>query len=363
MGPRPGAGIGEGDREGSMTGRRQAYVTEKTGGYATIDVHGHFLPTAAMELMGDGPVVVTGGEGSSSILVNGMPVGASLHQLSSVEYALAAMDDAHLDHRVLTPPPFTYRYWADAEVGIQLCRVINDSIAAVVAAHPDRFSGLATVPLQDPDLAIAELERGIDELGLLGLGVGTDVGGRLLSDPALRHFFSQVASMNAPILVHPDFVPSPRYRDYYLVNCIGMPVETGTTVANMVLSGMLEELPGLRLCFLHGGGVAPYLWGRVSHSWHARPDTSRDSSAAPEDQLGSIYWDTLTHSPQGLGFLVSLVGADRVVVGTDAPFDMEDSAPLTTLDQAPGLTEGDKHQIRSVTPLRWLYGSESDRDQ
>lgn len=346
-----------------MTTHRQSNVTQKAGEHATIDVHGHFLPTEAMGLMSDGRVVVTGGHGSNSILVNGMPVGATLDQLSSIEYALTAMDAAGLDHRVLTPPPFTYRYWADAEIGIQLCRVINDSIAAVVEAHPDRFSGLATVPLQDPELAIAELKRGIDELGLLGLGVGTDVDGRLLSDPSLRQFFSEVASMNAPVLVHPDFVPSPRYRDYYLVNCIGMPTETGTTVANIVLSGMLEELPDLRFCFLHGGGVAPYLWGRVSHSWHARPDTSRDSETPPEDQLGSIYWDTLTHSPQALSFLVDLVGADHVVVGTDAPFDMEDSTPLTTLNQAAGLSEGDRHQIRSVTPLRWLYGPESDLDQ
>jgi aminocarboxymuconate-semialdehyde decarboxylase len=332
-------------------------------GFVTYDVHGHYLPGAAMELMGDGPVVVTGGHGSDSIAVNGMPVGATIQQLSSVEYALDAMSAAGLDHRVLTPPPFTYRYWADPETGLRLCRLINDSIAEVAAAHPDRFSGLATVPLQDPELAIGELKRGMSELGLLGLGVGTNVDGRLLSDQGLRGFFAEVMRMSAPVLIHPDFVPSPRYSDYYLVNCIGMPVETGTTVANMMLTGMLEDLPDLRLCFLHGGGVAPYLMGRVSHSWNARPDTSRDSTLPPEDQLESIYWDTLTHSPQGLGFLVGLVGAEHVVVGTDAPFDMEDSDPLDTLNRAPGLTEEDRHQIRSVTPLRWLHGPGSDHNQ
>jgi aminocarboxymuconate-semialdehyde decarboxylase len=329
----------------------------------TYDVHGHHLPDAAMDLMEDGPVVVSGGHGSDSIVVNGMPVGATIHQLSSVEYALEGMSRAGLDHRVLTPPPFTYRYWADPEAGLRLCRLINDSIAQVVADHPNRFSGLATVPLQDPKLAITELRRATGELGLLGLGVGTNVDGRLLSDPGLRDFFAEVERMNAPVLIHPDFVQSPRYSDYYLVNCIGMPVETGTTLVNMILTGMLEDLPQLRLCFLHGGGVAPYLLGRISHSWHARPDTSRDSTRPPESQLESVYWDTLTHSPAALGFLIGLVGAERVVVGTDAPFDMEDADPLDTLSKAPGLTEEVRHQIRSVTPMQWLHGSEPNHNR
>ncbi|MDH3463529.1 MAG: amidohydrolase [Acidimicrobiia bacterium] len=325
-------------------------------GTLTYDVHGHFMPEAAMDLMSEGQVVVTGGVGSESIAVNGMLVGATLHQLSSADYALEAMSSAGLHHRVLTPPPFTYRYWDDPQRGLQLCRLINDSTAATVAANPKHFSGLATVPLQDPRLAIDELKRSTEELGLSGLGVGTNVDGRLLSDPALRDFFAEVTEMHAPVLVHPDFVPSQRYTEYYLINCIGMPVETTTTLANMVLSGMIEDLPDLRICLLHGGGAAPYLMGRISHSWHSRPDTSRDSSTPPEDQLGSVYWDTLTHSPEALGFLVSQYGADHVVVGTDAPFDMEDADPLKTLSRAPGLSEEERHQIRSVTPLQWLYG-------
>jgi aminocarboxymuconate-semialdehyde decarboxylase len=130
----------------------------------------------------------------------------------------------------------------------------------------------------------------------------------------------------------------------------------------MMMSGMLEELPNLRVCLLHGGGIAPYLIGRWSHSWHGRPDTSRDSTKPPEHLLDSLYWDTLTHSPAALGFLVSQVGADHVVVGTDAPFDMEDPDPLATVHGAPGLTEEDRHRIRSVTPLRWLYGQQPGGD-
>ena len=323
------------------------------------DVHGHYLPVAALEPLGSGPIsvslgTVNGIEGS--VTVNAMPVGATIEQLSSVDGILAAMDGAGLDRRVLSPPPFTYRYWDEPNAASSLCRLLNDATAEVVASHRDRLFGVCTVPLQDPEAAVTEMNRGIDELGMVGIGLGTNVDGRLLSDPSLRPFFQAVADRGAPILVHPEFVPSPRYSNYYLINLLGMPVETGTTLANMMLTGMLEELPGMRVCFVHGGGVAPYLIGRWTHSWTTRTDTRRDSSVPPSGLLRSIFWDSLTHSPEGLSFLVELMGADHVVVGTDAPFDMEDHAPLDTLSAAPRLGEEDRRQIRSISPLRWLYG-------
>ena len=323
------------------------------------DVHGHYLPTSALEPMRSGRASVNVGtvEGAAdSITVNDMAVGATVEQLSSVDGILAAMDKAGLDRRVLTPPPFTYRYWDDSNAAIGLCRLLNDAMAEVVSLRPERLIGFCTVPLQDPKAAIVEMHRGLDELGLIGVGLGTNVANGLLSDSSLRPFFQAVAERGAPILVHPDFVPSPRYSEYYLVNLVGMPVETGTTLANMMLTGMLEEFPEMRVCFVHGGGVAPYLMGRWTHSWNARTDTKRDSKTPPPAQLQSIFWDSLTHSPQALSFLVELVGADHVVVGTDAPFDMEDPSPLVTLAEAPRLSEDDRRQIRSVSPLRWLYG-------
>lgn len=326
------------------------------------DVHGHYLPEEALDLMvaGQAKVKVEHINGiAESITVNGMPVGATVTQLASTESILAAMDQAGLDRRILTPPPFTYRYWHDAADTLQLCRLLNDAVASLVASHPHRLFGLCTVPLQDPALALGELDRGLDELGLLGLAVGTNVAGSLLSDDSLRSFFREVSKRGVPVLVHPEFVPSPRYPGYYLVNVLGMPVETGATVAGMIFSGMLEELPDLRVCFVHGGGVAPPLLGRWIHSWEARPDTREDTTIAPLEQLGSIYWDSLTHSPATLSFLVELVGAEHVVVGTDAPFDMEDATPLASLAAAPRLSEDQVSEIQSVTPLRWLYGSDS----
>jgi aminocarboxymuconate-semialdehyde decarboxylase len=323
------------------------------------DVHGHYLPVAALEPLSSGRISVSlrAVDGiSGSVTVNDMPVGATIEQLSSVEGILAAMDGAGLDRRVLSPPPFTYRYWDEPKAASRLCRLLNDATAEVVALNRDRLFGVCTVALQDPKAAVAEMNRAIDELGLVGIGLGTNVDGRLLSDPSLRPFFQAVADRGAPVLVHPEFVPNPRYSNYYLINLLGMPVETGTTLANMMLTGMLAELPGMRVCFVHGGGVAPYLMGRWTHGWNARSDTRVDSSAPPAAQLQSIYWDSLTHSPHGLSFLVELMGADHVVIGTDAPFDMEDDAPLNTLSAAPRLSEEDRRQMRSISPVRWLFG-------
>jgi aminocarboxymuconate-semialdehyde decarboxylase len=323
------------------------------------DVHGHYLPAEAIPLMQSGQAVVgleTVGTAAESITLNGMPVGATIHQLSSVDQILTNMEGMGIERRVLSPPPFTYRYWNDPEDGLRLCRLLNDSHARLVADHPDRFVALGTVPLQDPSRADLELHRAVEELGMAGITLGTNVAGRNLADPEVRGFFRAAAEMSVPILVHPDFVPTPRLADYYLVNLIGMPVETATALATILLSGMLEELPTLRLCFLHGGGAAPYIVGRWGRGWEVRPETRRDTTLSPIDQIRRVYFDTLTHSPDALGYLVRLMGASHVAIGTDAPFDVEDPAPLETLRKAPGVSDQDRAVIQRHTPLVWLFG-------
>jgi aminocarboxymuconate-semialdehyde decarboxylase len=323
------------------------------------DVHGHYLPVSSIPLMQSGQAVVrleTVGDIEDSITLNGMAVGATIHQLASPDVILANMDGMGIDRRVLSPPPFTYRYWDEPERGTRLCRLLNDAHAQIAADHPERLLALGTVPLQEPSVARQELHRVVDELGLAGVTVGTNVAGRHLADPDLRSFFREAAEMNLPVLVHPDFVPNPRLADYYLVNLIGMPVETAAALANVILSGMLEEIPTLRLCFLHGGGAAPYLAGRWARGWEVRPETRRDTTRSPMEQIRTVYFDTLTHSPEALGYLVKLIGADHVVVGTDAPFDVEDPKPLETLNNAFGLSDDDRTVIQRHSPHAWLFG-------
>jgi len=313
--------------------------------------------------MGEGAVQVRlepVGDVPDSVTVNRMAVGATIHQLADVDSIVTATDRARIDIRVLSPPPFTYRYWSDPEESLQLCRLLNDATAEVVRAHPDRFKGLATVPLQDTNAAIEELRRARDELGLVGVTVGTNVAGANVSDPQHRPFLVEVAHSGMPVLVHPDFVPGSRIGDYYLVNLVGMPHETAITMANMIFSGLFDELPNLRVCFMHGGGAAPAILGRWDAGWRVRPESRADIGKPPSTYLGNIYCDTLTHSPLALTHLVEILGAENVMIGTDMPFDVEDADPRAHLRDAPRLTDEQRRVIESVSPVRWLTGGAPD---
>jgi aminocarboxymuconate-semialdehyde decarboxylase len=293
-----------------------------------------------------------------SIAVNGIPVGATVQQLSDVESIVATTDREGLDRRVLSPPPFTYRYWDELYLSLQLAQLLNDATASVVEAHPDRFVGLATVPLQDTEAAIAELRRAREELGLIGVTLGTNVAGGNVSDEVRIPFLAEIAESGMPLLIHPDFVPNPRIAGYYLVNVIGMPVDSAITMANMIFSGLFDRLPELRVCFMHGGGIAPYLFGRWDKAWRVRPEAKVDVARPPTDYLDNIYCDTLTHSPQTLSYLVDVMGERNVVLGTDLPFDVEDDDPRGHVRQAPRLSQVQIEVIETVSPVRWLTGKD-----
>jgi aminocarboxymuconate-semialdehyde decarboxylase len=323
------------------------------------DVHAHYLPREAIEVMGIGPVQVrldTWQDVADNITVNGMPVGATIHQLSDPDYLIAASDRAGVDIRVLSPPPFTYRYWDDPTRSVELCRLLNNATADIVSRFPDRFRGLATVPLQDAELAAAEWRRARDELGLEGVTVGTNVDGENVDAPARRGFLAGLAEDGAPLLVHPDFVPSPRISSHYLVNMVGMPTETAITMSNMLFSGLFDEIPALRVCFVHGGGSAPYILGRWDVGWQVRPESRTDADRSPSAYLGNIFCDTLTHSPVALTYLVEIMGPENVVLGTDLPFDVEEPDPRGHLRRAPRLDDATRQIIETVSPLRWLKG-------
>lgn len=327
------------------------------------DVHAHYLPETAIDRMGSGMVSVMADTVrglADSITVNGMPVGATVQELADIEEIIATTDRAGIDRRVLSPPPFTYRYWDEPESSLRLTRLLNNATAEVVSAHPSRFLGLATVPLQDTELAIAEMRRARDELGLSGVTLGTNVAGQNVSDRARLPFLAAVADSGMPVLIHPDFVPNPRTGDYYLINLIGMPVESAITMANMIFSGLFDVIPDLRVCFMHGGGMAPYVFGRWDKGWEVRPESHADTRAKPSDYLDHIYCDTLTHSPEALSYLVDVLGERNVVIGTDLPFDVEDPDPRGHLRNAPRLSIDQIEVIETVSPVRWLTGEDPE---
>jgi len=326
------------------------------------DVHAHYIPVDSVDLMSTGrvPVALHEDDGVPGCIgLNGMRVGATIDALSNVDSMLAAMDAAGVDVRVLSPPPFTYRYWAEADETLTLHRRLNDATAEVVARHPDRFIGLATVPMQAPDIAVAELDRACNDLGLAGMTAGTNVAGANLSDDGPSTVLAALAEHGGPLLVHPDFVPNERIAQHYLVNLLGMPHESSIALANLILSGRMAELATLRACFVHGGGTLPYLIGRLDKGWAVRPETRSATTVPPSESLDRVWFDSLTHSPLALRYLIDLVGCDHVVVGSDSPFDVEEAQPLRRLRQCPGLTPAEEAAIVDASATAWLRGVEA----
>lgn len=291
-----------------------------------IDVHAHYVPKSFLEVIEKegaplGATIRQDREGPT-VLLGGRPYGPITPHYHEAKPRLKEMDKAGVDLQVLSlNPPMVY--WADAQLGSRLARVYNDDLAAAVAARPDRLAGLATVPLQDVPAAVAELGRAIGELGLRGVYIGSHICGKDLDHPDLLPFFAKAAALGIPVFIHPiDVVGGDRVRPYYLHNGLGNPFDTAVAAARLIFGGVLDRFPRLRVCLAHAGGALPYLIGRLDRVHRARSEARGNVRRAPSTYLRRFYFDTITHHVLALQFLVSLVGADRVVLGSDYRFDM-----------------------------------------
>ncbi len=267
------------------------------------------------------------------------------------EARLRAMDEQATSHAVLSIAPTLFMYWADASEAAGFCRAAHDALAAFAAGSGGRITGVAALPLQDPDAAAAELRRAVTRLGMRGAEIGPDAGGVPLDDPALRPVLAAAADLGVPLIVHPYYVGAlPGLADFYLTNLIGNPLATTVCAARLILSGTLDELGGLRLVLMHGGGFLPYQIGRLDHGHRVRPE-SRGCALPPSRYLDRFWFDTVTHAPVPLRFLTDLAGSDRVLFGTDFPFDMA-AGPVTEQLDGTGLDGQDIELIAGLTADR-----------
>lgn len=261
----------------------------------------------------------------------------------------------HGVHRqVLSTVPVLFYYWAKAQDNLQIARFLNDHMAEVVARYPDRFYGLGTVPLQDPELAIQELER-FASLGLVGVEIGSHVNDWNLDAPELFPFFEACARLNLSIFVHPwDMMAKEKMSKYWLPWLVGMPAESSLALCSLIFGGVLERLPQLRVAIAHGGGSFPFTLGRIQHGFDVRPDlVAVDNHVPPRDYVGKFWVDSLVHDPRMLQYLVDLFGANRVAVGSDYPFPLGEHHP-GALVESMNWDAPTKALVQSGAALEWL---------
>ncbi len=281
---------------------------------------------------------------------------AGLHpKLTQVEARLADMDRMGIDVQAISPSPFQYYYYADPELGRALARAVNENLASVVASHPDRFVALGTAPLQEPRLAVEELDHCIRALGMRGIEICSHVNGTELSRAGLDAFFGRAEALGALLFLHPiGFTHGERFREHYFNNVIGNPLESTLAVSHLIFDGVLERHPSLKLCVAHGGGYLPTYAGRMDHAHRARPDCREHIATPPSEYLARLYFDTVVFDPDHLAWLVRRYGADHVLLGTDYPFDMGEADPVGLVGRIPSLGETERAAIVGGNAARLL---------
>jgi aminocarboxymuconate-semialdehyde decarboxylase len=310
-----------------------------------IDTHGHLLVPAASALAEGHPreaadvAAERESFSAASVAANQAQLRRAWPQLTSVERRLADLDAMGVDGQVVGPMPM-HRYWAEPELAARLSAVTNEAVAAHCADGAGRLAGLGTLPLQHPDLAVRELERAVRDLGLKGVSVSTNVDGRELADRTFDPVWAAAADLGAVVFIHPwGCSLGARLGANYLGNTYGQPAETALALSHLIFGGTLDRHPGLKLLAAHGGGFLPTYIGRSDHAWANRED-ARGCARPPSEYLRQIWCDALVYTPQALRHLIEAVGGDKVVLGTDYPFDMGVTDPVARATAA-GLPAAD----------------------
>ena len=323
-----------------------------------IDLHNHVIPTTVVDAIARDPkcygTSIEEKDGTRYFNSHGR-----LAELQPVFYdadaKVAWMDENNLDIAAICVGPPIYFYWLSPEVGLEAAKLANDGIAQMVVKRPDRLRGMAHLPMQDPDAAIAELERVVTEYEFKGVEVGTSIEGRPLADPRFRKVLKTIEQLGCFLFTHPyQCLAQGGMDDYYLGNFIGFPLDTTLMAAHLMYSGALEELKTLKILLAHGGGFVPYQIGRFIHGFNVRPEPKMKTRTSPADLLRRFYFDALTHDPQAARHLIDRIGADRVVIGSDHPFDMGPPDLMGAIDAIPTLTASEREYVCSLTALSLL---------
>ncbi|MDE2604908.1 MAG: amidohydrolase [Burkholderiales bacterium] len=330
----------------------RAVARTRQGKTKVVDLHCHYLnpavnaKTAHLNAGNYDPTTVFADELTRETNVQQMKTRAP--KLTGVTERLKDMDRMGVDIQAVCPAPYHFFYFTEPAYGAELAREVNEGIAKVVADTPDRFVGLGSVPLQNAQLAVRELDHAVKNLGLRGVEICTNVNGKNLTDPSLglEKFFARAEELGILIFMHPlGWTQADRLTHHYFNNVIGNPLDSTVAVSHLIFDGVMARHPKLKVLVAHGGGYIAHYWARMDHAWRARPDTRTVIKRRPSSYLEKFYFDTITHDPEMLRRLIDRFGADHVVLGTDYPYDMGDEDPLGMVAQVKRLPRADRDLV------------------
>jgi aminocarboxymuconate-semialdehyde decarboxylase len=350
-----------GSKAARSKGHAKTVVRDRKGRSLKVDIHCHYLNRdAAAKLAHLNPSQYEPSVKFASQLTREVNV-KQMHdrapKLSTIEVRIADMDRMGIDIQAVCPAPQQTYYWTEPGLGLEVSRMINDRLAQIVATWPDRFVALGTVPLQNVELAVAELERCVKQLGLRGVEINPNVAGRELTDPSLNldRFFAKARELDIVIFMHPiGFTQGDRLMDHYLNNLIGNPLDTTVGTSHLIFGGVMERHPGLKIVLPHAGGFLGHYWARMDHGWRARPDCRTVIKKPPTSYLKKFFFDTITFDPEMLRNLIDKFGAAQVLLGTDYPFDMGEEDPVGLINSVPRLPWAEKERIMGGNAARLL---------
>jgi aminocarboxymuconate-semialdehyde decarboxylase len=318
-----------------------------------VDLHTHILPESWPDLAekfgyGGWVSLEKCADCRANMLIDGTVFRQVDDRTWSPERRVRDCDEHGVDMQVLSTVPVMFAYGAQGKDALEVARMLNDHLAAVVANDPVHFQGLGTVPLQDPDLAITELQRCVNDLGLRGIEIGTHVNDWNLDAPELFPVFEACQQLGVGVFVHPwDMMGKASMPKYWLPWLVGMPAETSLAACSLHFGGVLDRLPELKVALAHGGGSFPYTIGRIQHGFDVRPDLCAvDTTTPPRDSLDRFVFDSLVHDPNALQHLVSL--------GSDYPFPLGEHQPGELIRSLEDLSSADRNRMLGGTALEFL---------
>jgi aminocarboxymuconate-semialdehyde decarboxylase len=337
----------------------QKTVRNSKGKLKVVDVHCHYLnpvvnqKTAHLNAAQYDPTVIFANDLTNETNVKQMKDRAP--KLMGIDVRLKDMDRMGVDIQAVAPAPYHYFYFTEPAYGAELAREVNEGIANVVAQHPDRFVGMGSVPLQNAELAVKELEYCVKKLGLRGVEINTNVNGLNLTDPTLglEKFFAKANELGIVVFMHPlGYTQGERLRNHYFNNVIGNPLETTVAVSHLIFDGVVARYPKIKFLAAHGGGFLAHYWARMDHAWRARPDTRTVIKKKPSSYLEKFYFDSITFDPRMLKQLIDRYGADHVMLGTDYPYDMGEDDPRGLIASVNRLSAADRRLIEGGNAMK-----------